>query len=287
MQCCFPESNQEQSNSPAWKAVAQMQIAGSSCSWWHHTLEGAVKLAAEAGFTAFEPLMFPREIFPLHGDLRTMDACQLVKLLEDHGMALAALHVAAIPTTPPERYRACIDYVKRAIAVAGETACNLVVVGGPDRASEPFAPFLRALEELEPLVRNTPVKLALENHFGNWIQFIQDYEHIFDFVPSPNIGMTLDTGHFTAAGVDPEAVARRFGIEKIFHVHIKDHMGTRSVPLGSGNTNNVGMARVLKAAGYTGYLSQELEIGEGPEADREAANGIHYMRQLLETEGKE
>jgi len=259
-----------------------MKIAGSSCSWWHHSLEEAVRLAGEAGFTAFEPLMFPEEIFSLHGDLRKMSAGQIVRLLGDHGMVLAGLHVAAIPTTPPTRYRACIDYNKRAIEVAGETGCNLVVVGGPDRTTEPFAPFLRALEELEPLVRGTSVRIALENHYGNWIQFIQDYEHIFDYVKSPNIGLTLDTGHFTAAGVDPEAVARRFGVEKVFHVHIKDHQGPHSVPLGMGTTNNFGTARALKELGYTGYLSQEIECGKGPEADRVAAEGIHYMRRLLD-----
>lgn len=257
-----------------------MKIAASSCCWWHHTLEEGVRLAAEAGFTAYEPLLFPEEIFALHGDLRRLDAHELTRMLDDAGMTLAALHVAAIPTTPPERFRACVDYDKRAIEVAGETGCNLVVVGGPDRATEPFAPFLDALEELEPLLRGTPVRIALENHYGNWIQFIQDYEHVFDRIDSPNMGVTLDTGHFTSAGVDPEEVARRFGVEKIFHVHVKDHRGTQSVPLGTGATNNIGMARELRRLGYDGYLSQEIECGDGPEADRAAAEGIEYMRML-------
>jgi len=259
-----------------------MKIAGSSCSWWQHPLEKGIELAAQAGFTAYEPLMFPKEIFELHGDLRKITATELTTMLNRHGMTLAALHIAAIPTTPPARYRACVDYTKRAIEVAGETGCNLVVVGGPDRATEPFFPFLKALEELEPLVRGTPVRLALENHYKNWIESIPDYEHIFDYLPSPNIGMTLDTGHFSSAGIDSEVVARKFGVEKVFHVHIKDHQGTDSVPLGTGTTNNGGMARVLKAAGYTGYLSMETECGEGPEADRIAASGIHYMRRLAE-----
>lgn len=259
-----------------------MKIAASSCCWWQHSLKDGIRLAAEAGFTAYEPLMFPEEIFDLHGDLRKITPSHLITLLSAHGLTLAALHVAAIPTTPPARYRACIDYNKRAIDVAGETGCNLVVVGGPDRASEPFFPFLKALEELELIIHGTSVRIALENHYGNWIQFIQDYEHIFDYLDSPNIGITLDTGHFTAADVDPEAVAYRFGVEKIFHVHVKDHIGTQSVPLGTGVTNNIGMAKVLKTLGYAGYLSQEIECGHGPEADRAAAEGIHYMRQLLE-----
>jgi sugar phosphate isomerase/epimerase len=165
--------------------------------------------------------------------------------------------------------------------VAAETGCNLVVVGGPTRATEPFFPFLKALAEIEPQLRGSQVRLALENHFGNWIQFIQDYEHIFDYLDSPQIGITLDTGHFTASEVDPEAVARRFGA-KVFHVHIKDHKGQHSVPLGTGHTNNRGTVRALREAGYAGYLSQEIECGEGPAADRAAAEGIHYMRGLIQ-----
>jgi len=241
-----------------------------------------VRLASEAGFKAYEPLLFPDEIFPLHGNLRRITAAQLLQLLGDHGMTLTALHIAAIPTTTPERYRACVDYTKLAVERAAETGCNLVVVGGPDRQTEPFFPFLKALEEIEAVLENTPVRLALENHYGNWIQFIQDYEHIFDYIRSPNVGVTLDTGHFTSSGVDPADVARRLP-DKIFHVHIKDHIGRQSVPLGTGQTNNLGLVRVLKDQNYGGYLSQEIECGRGEQADRAAAEGIAYMNSLVGT----
>lgn len=257
-----------------------MKVCASSCCWWHHTLEDGVRLASEAGFKAYEPLLFPDEILPLHGNLRRISAGQLLRLLGDHGMTLAALHIAAIPTAPPERYRACLDYARIAVERAAETGCNLVVVGGPDRRTEPFFPFLKALDEIEPLLRNTPVRLALENHYGNWIQFIQDYEHIFDYMQSPQVGVTLDTGHFTACGVDPADVARRLQ-DKIVHVHIKDHVGRQSVPLGTGQTNNLGLVRVLKEMNYAGYLSQEIECGRGEEADRAAAEGIVYMNKLV------
>jgi sugar phosphate isomerase/epimerase len=257
-----------------------MKIAASSCCWWHHTLEEGIRLAGAAGFTAYEPLVFPEEIFPLHGDLRRIACSHLMRLLADNGMELAALHIAAIPTTPPGRYRACVEYTKLAIERAAETGCNLVVVGGPQRAEEPFFPFLKALEEIEPLLHGSPVRIALENHYGNWIQFIEDYEHIFDYIKSPNVGITLDTGHFTAAGVDPAEVARRLR-DKVFHVHIKDHVGGKSVPLGTGQTNNIGAVRVLRESGYQGYLSQEIECGQGEAADKAAAEGFAYMTGLL------
>ena len=75
-------------------------------------------------------------------------------------------------------------------------------------------------------------------------------------------------------------VARRFP-GRIFHVHIKDHRGTQSVPLGTGETNNRGTVAALKETGYAGYLSQELEVTDRENADRYAAEGIAYMKSLL------
>jgi len=194
-------------------------------------------------------------------------------------MTIAAFHLGAIMTPTEAKRRALTDYARRAIEYAAELGVGIVVDGGPDRATEPIVPFLRSLEELLPVLEGAPVRLALENHYGNWIQFIQDYEHIFQHIDHPQVGITLDTGHFTSAGVDPEAVARRFP-NKIFHVHIKDHVGTQSVALGSGHTNNHGMARALKAAGYTGFISQELELDGEADPDAAAAAGIHYLNAL-------
>lgn len=261
-----------------------MKIAASSICWMHDTLPVAVEKASKAGFTAFEPLVFPVEVWDLHGDLRKMKGADLARLMRDNGMELAALHVAAIMTSTEEKRRLLTDYAKRAIEVAVETGCRIIVECGPDRATEPFLPFIKSLEELVPILEKTNVRIALENHYENWIQYIQDYEHIFQHINHPSIGITLDTGHFTSAGVDPVEVAKRF-TDKIFHVHIKDHIGTRSVALGTGQTNNFGVAKVLRAADFKGYFSQELEVEDKADADRFASEGLAYMRTLCE--GKE
>jgi inosose dehydratase len=157
--------------------------------------------------------------------------------------------------------------------------CGVIVEGGPDRATEPFVPFLRSLEELIPMLEETGVKIALENHYKNWIQYVPDYEHIFQHIDHQLVGITLDTGHFTSAKVDSVEVVRRFP-DRIFHVHIKDHIGTQSVPLGEGVTDNFAVAKELKHIGFAGYLSQELEVSEDLDGDLVARNGYHYMTRL-------
>lgn len=258
-----------------------MKISTSSICWARDPLETAVRKAAAAGFTAFEPLTFPSEIWDLHGDLRRVKGRDIARLCADHGMTVAGLHLGAIMTPSEERRRVLTDYAKLAIDVAADIGCTTIVEGGPDRGTvQPFKPFLKSLEELAVYLEDKPVRIALENHYRNWLEGIADYEHVFDYIDHPQIGMTLDTGHFTSARVDPKVVAEKF-TAKVFHVHIKDHRGTESVVLGQGETNNRGVAAVLKQAGFTGYFSQELEVHDDSIADQAAADGFQYMKALV------
>jgi len=257
-----------------------MKIAASSCSWWRDPLDDVLRKAAACGFADVELLTFPPEICNLHGNLREMTPAELKKKLAANKLKLAALHLGCIRTHEETLRRSMTDYAKIAIGFARELGCGIIVEGGPDRGVGPFEPFLDSIEELAEACAGSPVRIALENHHGNSIQFIEDYDLIFARVTSRSVGMTLDTGHFTSANVDPVAVARRF-TDRVYHVHIKDHIGTQSVALGTGQTDNAGVARVLKAAGYTGYLSQELEVADYENADRYAAEGLQYMKKLL------
>ena len=259
-----------------------MTPAASSICWARDSLDVAMEKARNAGFTAFEPLTFPGpEIFPLHGDLRQISAGDLQPRFKAHGLTPAALHLGAIMTPTEGKRRALTDYAKLAIDVAHAIGCPQIVEGGPDRASEPFAPFLKSLEELIPHAEQAGVRISLENHAGNWIQYIQDYEHIFQHVRSPILGITLDTGHFHAAGVDPIAVARKFA-PMIFHVHMKDHKGHESVGLGEGDIDNAGVIEELRRNGYAGYVSEELELHDPTRADQAAHEGYGYLKGLIE-----
>jgi sugar phosphate isomerase/epimerase len=260
-----------------------MNIAASSICWAGDSRAGVLSKASEAGFEYVELLLFPREIWDLHGDLRTLTPAGLKKELDDAGLKLAAIHLGAIMTPTEAKRRTLTDYCKLALEFAVELDCGIIVDGGPNRAREPFEPFLQSLEELQPCFERTPVKLALENHYGNSIQFSADYDKIFGLFPSTHIGMTLDTGHFTAAGVDPVAIARRFA-PRVFHVHVKDHIGTQSMALGAGQTDNTGVVRELRAAGYRGFLSQELEVHDRENADRYAREGRDYLARLAAAE---
>ena len=66
--------------------------------------------------------------------------------------------------------------------------------------------------------------------------FLSDYDAIFDAIDSPQVGITLDSGHFHSANVDWRQVIDRY-TDRILNFHVKDHISIQSVALGAGEIN--------------------------------------------------
>jgi len=122
--------------------------------------------------------------------------------------------------------------------------------GGPEAVVE-------IVRELAPAAEEMDVLLLLENHANNNMEFIEDYEKIFDAINSSHVGMCMDNAHFNGSNVDLMEVVDRFH-EKILHIDIKDteKMGVHKVVnFGDGVTNNDGMIQKMLDHGYEGYLA--------------------------------
>ena len=112
------------------------------------------------------------------------------------------------------------------------------------------------LAELAPAAEQMDVLVLVENHANNNIETIEDYERIFDAVPSRHVGMCLDMAHFDGANVDNFAVIDRFH-ERVLHIDMKDTEARgmhKVVNYGSGVTDVHGIVKRMLAHGYTGYL---------------------------------
>jgi len=254
-----------------------MKISASTICWMYDDRRTAMKKASSAGFEAVEMIIMAPEIAGFHNhSLRTTAVETLIEEYKEFNLKCSGLHIGGLPTD--NRLPGALEYAHNAIDAASALGADMLVMGGPDRAKEPFRPYIEAVESLVPHLEKKSVRLAIENHHYNWVQFIQDYDFIFDFIKSPAVGMTLDTGHFTAAGVDPEEVARKFA-PRVFNVHVKDHIGPHSVEMGMGVTNNRGCVIALREAGYDGYLTQELEVSHEI-YNAAAINGLQYMQTL-------
>ena len=191
------------------------------------------------------------------------------------------LYGAAFPTgSVAEAQQAALVRVQLFDA-AEKLGSPLVVITGRPRRDGGLEPTIAGIKALLPLIEHKPVKLALEPHFGSQIQSIEDYEAIFEQVQSPQVGITLDSGHFHSAGVDWKRLIRRFP-ERIYNFHVKDHVGTQSVPLGSGEIDLRGYIEELHAIGYQGALAVELEVVDPENLPRYCGEAFVYLQELVE-----
>jgi sugar phosphate isomerase/epimerase len=96
------------------------------------------------------------------------------------------------------------------------------------------------------------------------------------------IGANLDTGNLAAQGGDPVKAARVLGMQ-IKHVHFKDVPAVGShdcVAIGSGIVDVKGVLKELKACGYTGWLSIEIETADHDPTE-EIIQSADRIRALL------
>lgn len=135
-----------------------------------------------------------------------------------------------------------------------------------DATGEDLGRRIDALRVVAPIAEDRGITISLENHFDNTFETPEDYDRIFEELPSPAIGMCLDTGHFAASGVDMLALVDRFAA-RIVHIDLKDcaRAGAADfVPFGDGIVDFDAVLSRAIDAGYSGHL-----VVEYPLADRD------------------
>jgi len=125
-----------------------------------------------------------------------------------------------------------------------------------------------------------PVKLALEPHIGSQIQEASDYEEIFKHITTKQVGITIDTGHFHMADVDWKVIIHQYP-ERTYNVHVKDHIGKQSVPLGKGEIGLPGFVKELHLIDYNGAPAIELEVIDPESLSLYIGEAYCYMRDLV------
>lgn len=146
----------------------------------------------------------------------------------------------------------------------------------PHFPAERWAEYGAKLTEFARYTQSQGVQIAYHHHMGTMIETEQDIDLLMQHA-GEEVGLLLDTGHLTFAGVDPVAVAARWA-KRINHVHCKDVRpavlaevknkkmsflnavlaGVYTVP-GDGCVDYPAVFRELKRVNYQGWLVVEAE----------------------------
>jgi len=198
----------------------------------------------------------------------------LVGCTEVYGHPLPTSSVAAA-----ENYAASLALIAEA---AQKIRSPLLVFTGGKRQPGGLEATIAGIKKLLPLVADRPVKLAIEPHYRTQIQNRADYDQILSEINTPKVGITIDVGHFHSAGVDWRALIHAYP-DRIYNIHVKDHVGTQSVPIGAGEIDLRGLIEELHAIDYSGPLAVELEVVDPENLPRYCAEAYTYLRDLVKS----
>jgi sugar phosphate isomerase/epimerase len=191
-----------------------------------------------------------------------------------------------------EAYEDLLASLEHAMALGAEV---MRIVGSNHRLMETprqlqLERLARRLEQAVKPAQERGVRLAIENH----IDFSDDeLLELVRQVDSPYLGVNFDSGNFVRMLIDPCKAADKLAAY-ILATHIKDVRPEQGrpvdawnffacTPIGEGVIDNLSIARLLKRAGYRGFLAVEVDYlhrdyGEGE--DQAVARSVEELRRI-------
>ena len=256
------------------------------------------RYAPPAGFRAWGAASVAQRAL---GEAHWLDAAKIKAAAQAVGLQRCTeVYAPTFPAGSEAEAEAATEQMASVFELAVGLDCPLVVMTGglsPARAaamrnaldsparrqrvqSVGLAAPIAGIKRLLPLVEELPIRLALEPHHGSNFSTRADFDRIFSEIDHPKVGITIDTGHFYLSEVDWRPFVRDFG-PKIWNLHVKDHDGRASVPLGTGEVELRGYLEELHRLDYDGPLAVELEVADPENLPRYVQDAHRYLTGLV------
>ena len=236
------------------------EARGGPFIFWDDLAEGCRK-AAELGFDGVE-------IFS--GGPGTFDVAELRRLLDGHGLRLAAMgtgagwirHRLALITGDEAVERRAREFIRSVIDLAGPFGAPVIVGSMQGRFDERHDQFtidqdlVPALADLANHAAQYSVPLLIEplnRYETNIMTAMAVATDVIRRVGSPNLKVLADLFHMNIEEPDIAGSIRTAG-PLVGHVHLAD---SNRWAAGYGHTDFAPVAAALREVGYDGYVSAE------------------------------
>jgi inosose dehydratase len=218
------------------------------------------------------------------------------------------------PLHDPSRRDEVLDVARRTLDLLGALGAGVLVTidhvseermavaGRPDLARPLDAGAFRAMvalvDEGADMALMRGVRPALHQRTGCYVETDDEVEAVLAAVEPERLGLCVDTGHMTYAGIDPIAMVRRHA-GRLAHLHLKEvdpavlaHVVAEGIPflpatamgvfcpLGRGGFDWPAFGRALAEAGYAGAatVEQDVDPGVGPNPLADARESLATLR---------
>lgn len=267
------------------------------------TLLDTVEKAAEMGFEGIEFIDLPKDL-PRDGRLAL--AKELRSRVQEKGLSMVAYTVGAKLWQPTEELlRAEVERVKGEVDIAAALGAPIMrhdlvwelEKTGAGRSFRSMMPRLaETVREIADYAAERGIKTCSENH-GRIAQDSDRMEAFVALVAHDNYGLLVDMGNFLCVDEDPVTAVSRVA-NYAFHAHAKDMLilphdtdptgliatrgagWLRATAIGHGSVPVERCLKILKRAGYDGWVSLEYEGKE--DCLWGIAEGLKNLRSYLE-----
>jgi inosose dehydratase len=266
-----------------------LNIGNHPCSWGvdyadcptNPPWEKVIECMANAGFAGTEL-----------GPVGYYDNSRLGEVLQSFNLKLTAGNIFE-NLHKPEEVPAILEKVHKSCSMLKEHGGKLFVIvphvveeriattgrsaDAPRLPDAVWKPFMEAIKKVAEVCRSYGVMCTLHPHAGCWIEYEDDVERAMSDLPADLVGLCLDSGHFTYAGMDAVAMYKKYA-SRVPYMHFKDINGKvlsnlRSekkgfwdgiksgvfCPLGQGLVDFPALLRAMKANGFSGWVTVEQD----------------------------
>ena len=194
------------------------------------------------------------------------------KMARENGLKYSSFHLPVIETDSPESFE---DAVKWA-CFAEELKIPVCVFNAAEKKS--YAKLLaKMLEEVES--RELGFNLLVQIHEGRSIETFEDVQDILGEVKHPRVMALHELGSFHAVGVSWQKVIDNFW-PRIGLFHLKDMVGSQSVPFGTGEIDFAALFNEVEKIGYQGDFVIELNPKDKENTNRYIREALQYLKQF-------
>jgi sugar phosphate isomerase/epimerase len=206
-------------------------------------------------------------------------ASEVHALLAEHGMGLSSLNGHGMTAATLAEIDACLSAILSDLRYARELGLKRLSIRGAKR-DQPMDVFIQGLRAAAEAAAEIGMGLIIGNHTGNRLERPEDIAAALEGAQADNVGVLVDAGHFHSVGVDPMAAIRRFG-GQLALLHIKDQVGSESVPFGTGEMDLAGIVHAANRVGYDGFVVVEMEVADAENTERYLAEAKMCLEDIM------
>jgi L-ribulose-5-phosphate 3-epimerase len=258
-----------------------MQLGLTQCAMWESdtSIGKFISQAADAGYKVVELVVKREGELTIRSNDREIHAIR--RIAEDAGIrifSLALLHMSAAPIDGGPARETAVAEVRGALELAQRIGAGTVLLTlgwlRPDLYyDDAYANGVASLRELSAAAEAYEVDIAVEFVWNGFLFSPLEMKRFLDEIGNHRVGFYFDPGNM-AVFQYPQHWVRILGKHTKL-VHLKDWIGSALsggwTPLLRGSVDFAAVMRELRAIGYDGPLTAEVEPSLAPLSETAAA----------------